>query len=257
MSDQPLDLLQIRNETFVREISFHDELASTNTKAMELSSSDYDTPLLVIAERQTSGRGRGSNAWWSSGGALTFTLLVDLPMLRIEQIGPMSLTVGLAICQLLEEFAPAADLALKWPNDVYLEGKKVCGILIERPVATEPRLAIGIGINVNNSMADAPDALQQKAVSLCDALETEVDRNRLLIGALTHLEKRIDDHIHRRADLLDQWRAYCLLTGREVSIDMHGEIVTGTCKGVDDDGALIVQSGFDTHRCIAGEVVRF
>ena len=253
--EQQLDLLRIRNESFVREIIFHHEVESTNSTAMELSKTEVATPVLVIAEAQTAGRGRGSNAWWSARGSLLFTLLIDVPMLRPQQIGAMSLTIGLAICQALEKIAPSADLALKWPNDVFLEGKKVCGILIENPNASEPRLAIGIGLNVNNSLTDAPIELQTVATSLCDQFGSKLDANVVLLECLAHLESRIQDHVHRPDSLLDQWRAYCMLLGRDVAVEMAGKTLTGKCEGVDQNGALLVtDSSGELHRCIAGSV---
>lgn len=255
MNQNTFDLLQIRDDTFVSEISYHEQLASTNTTAIELSKTEMQTPLLVLAETQSAGRGRGGNAWWSSPGALTFSLLIDLPMLRPDQIGPLSLSVGLAICQTIEMLAPAGDVALKWPNDVYLEGKKICGILIESPVATEPQLAIGIGINVNNAMSDAPDALRNAATSLSDELGEPLDQNRILIACLQQLEARINDHVHQRDRLLDQWRAYCMLTGRTVSVETHGRRIVGKCEGVDEEGVLLIRDeDHELHRCIAGTV---
>ena len=249
-----LDLLRLRKETFLREICFHEELKSTNSTAIELSRMDIQTPLLVIAQRQTAGRGRGSNTWWSSEGALTFTLIIDLPMRPPEPVGPISLTAGLAVLQAIEKIAPNADLGLKWPNDVFLEGKKVCGILVERLMASEPRLVIGIGINVNNSL-EADVVLQQMATSLRDELEAPVALCDVLIECLQHLEKRINDHVHRREYLLDQWRTYCLLTGRSVVVDAHGTELAGTCFGIDQTGALLIRGADDqVQRCIAGVV---
>lgn len=252
-----LQLLDIRNETFVREVSYHPELASTNVTAIELAQQSSETPLLVIADRQTAGKGRGGNSWWSSEGALTFTLVLDLPMLSPEELSSFSLTTGLAVCQTLEQFAPMADLAIKWPNDVYMNERKVCGILIERPVASEPQLAIGVGININNSLADAPPELQGKATSVKDQLESELSLSLVLTQVLQQIELRARDHVHNREALLDQWRAYSLLTGRNVQIDSPGHRVAGICRGIDEEGALLIDDGQQQHRCVAGVVSRF
>ena len=251
------DLLAIRNETFIREISFHDEVRSTNSTAIELAQSARDTPLLVLTERQTAGRGRGGNSWWSSTGSLTFSLLMDLPLPPDEQYSPYSLSAGLAVCLALEQFAAGSDLAVKWPNDVYLDGRKVCGILIERPIATEPRLVVGIGINVNNSHRNAPVELRERVTSILDAAGSTADRGEVLVRCLRKLQECTDMHFTRRSELLDQWRSYCLLTGREVAIEVGTETVAGRCQGIDIDGALMVADGDQVRRCTSGVVVKW
>ena len=255
--ENQLDLLEIRNETFLRDLRYFEEAESTNTLANELAATDCDTPLVVLAQRQTAGRGRNENQWWSSEGALTFTLLMDLPVRNVSDIGPFSLTVGLAVCQALERFAPAADLALKWPNDVYFNDKKVCGILIERPVASEPRLSIGIGINVNNSLGDAPEELRTGATSLLDELRSPQPLTAVLVQVLQRIEELAREHIHNRDRLIDQWRAYCMLTGRTVTIDQQGRQVRGVCRGVELDGSLVLQTEESEVKCISGVVADF
>ncbi len=252
------DLLRIREETNVADIAYLDEIDSTNSFAIkQLEESPVESPWLVLADKQTAGRGRGSNQWWASDGALTFSLAIEANDLDAEQIGKASLSTGLAVCQALERFAPAGDLALKWPNDVYLEGKKICGILIERSAARGDFVVIGIGINVNNSMANSSDEIVERAISLVDCLESEVDRTSVLIECLQQFDRRIRSIRLGDSMLLDQWRAYCMLTGRRVTVDLYEQEITGTCAGIDSTGALLVQSGEKTHRCIGGVVKSF
>ena len=255
--EDSFDLLAIRNETFLEAVSFHDELDSTNSVAADLAATDCKTPLLVLAERQTAGRGRGSNSWWSSSGSLTFSVLLDLPTMASDRFSTYSLTVGLAVCRTLEQFAPLADLAVKWPNDVYMNGRKACGILIERPVASKPRLVVGIGINVNNSRMDAPPELREKVTSLLHETRSSADRTAVLVRCLGQLETCTAEHISQPAEMLDQWRAYCMLTGRDVCIDIAGESIRGRCQGIDVDGSLLVYDGSDLRRCNSGVVSRW
>src|SRR5690606_23569450 len=135
----PFDLQRIRDETLVRTIDFHWELDSTNSQAIRmLEQSELPTPLLVLAETQTQGRGRGQNRWWSAPGALTCTLVAPLDKLPADRLPQVSLTTGLAVCQAVESLAPQADLGIKWPNDVYLDDRKLAGILIELPPSRPP-----------------------------------------------------------------------------------------------------------------------
>lgn len=252
------DLQLIREHTFVRDIDFHWETESTNDIALRRAEHlDTVTPLLVLAERQTQGRGRGQNRWQSSTGSLTFSLLLDLQEIPPDRLPQLSLTAGLAICQALEMFAPAADLAIKWPNDVYLGERKVAGMLIEVPPQRPPRGIIGIGINANNSLADYPDEVRRNSISLVDATEHPLPLTELLVACLQHLERLTELLNERPHALVDQWQAYHLLAGRQIEVDAYGENLRGVCDGIDADGALRVVTPRGLKRCLGGIVVDF
>lgn len=255
---QSFHLQRLRDETFVREIDFHWELDSTNSHAIQRAEEpDLLTPLLVLAERQTAGRGRGANQWWSAAGALTFSVVVSLDSLPHDKIPQMSLTVGLAICQALEQLAPLADFSLKWPNDVYLNAKKLSGILIELPRHQPPRAVIGVGVNVNNSVASAGGEVAERAIALCDALAAEHDLTEVLILCLQHLETRLEQLATHPRELLDQWRAYHLLSGQQIEVDTYGRTIQGTCLDLDEDGALLIETRSGIERCLGGVIRSF
>ena len=257
-ADASFDLPRIHDETFVRALDFHWDLDSTNSRALQhAEQAELNTPLLVLAERQTQGRGRGANRWWSAPGALTFSLLIPLDEIPAERLPMIALTVGLAICQAVEQVAPQADLALKWPNDVYLDERKLAGILIELPGRRPPHAVLGVGINVNNSMQETENELAQTSVSLRDAPRLEVDRTDLLIRCLQGMERRLDELRADSTGLIDQWRAYHLLHDRAVEIDTYHEILRGTCRGIDHDGALLVETPEGLHRCLGGVITSF
>ncbi len=251
------DLQRIRDESFVQELDFHWELASTNSHALERAEqSDPQLPLLVLTEQQTQGRGRGQNVWWSAAGSLTFSLVLELADLPQNQIPGISLTTGLAMCRAMESLAPLADVGLKWPNDVYLDDKKLAGILIERSARRPTRIVIGIGMNVNNSMQDAPPEVAERSISLCDASDEDWNLNDVLIAILQELEQCWIKFRQDPRGLLDQWRAYDLLLGRDVEVDIYDGTVQGRAAGIDSDGALLIDAGKGQQRCLGG-VVRF
>ena len=129
------DLDRLIAETSVQHVEYHPTLPSTSTTALELLQPLLDvSPALVLTSEQTAGRGRKGNVWWSSGGALTFTLVVDageLPMAP-ERRPMVSLAAGLAVRDALKAHAPEQEFALKWPNDVLSGEQKICGILVEQ-----------------------------------------------------------------------------------------------------------------------------
>ncbi len=252
------DLHRIRAETFVRELDFHWEIDSTNTHALQQAESgEPQLPLLVLAERQTQGRGRGVNRWWSSDGSLTFSLMMPLESLPPERIPCLSLTVGLALCRVVEQFSPQADVALKWPNDVYLDGRKLAGILIELPARRPPRAVVGIGINVNNSTRSAPEDLALRCLALCDALGHTLELQEVLVQCLLQIERHWNGLAQDPEATLAQWREYDLLDGAEVEIDVYQSRIQGRAEGIDGDGALLVRSDAGVHRCLGGVIRSF
>jgi len=265
----PTDLQRIVAETFIARIDFHQEIGSTNDRALELAHEAEDPfPLLVLAESQTAGRGRGTNQWWSSNGALTFSILLatDVAGLPTERWPQVSLTVGLAVCEALEELlargVPAASLEtlppvqLKWPNDVTIEGRKICGVLIEVPRGRTDRLLIGIGLNVNNSVENAPEELQGTATALCDLTGRQFVITDVLIEILKHLAERLQTSDLWNDAVRDGWRKRCLLTGQKIRIDLEVRQAEGVCRGIDDDGALLLDVGRKVERHFSGVVTR-
>lgn len=255
------DLESLQAETFVRTVRHTPESISTNTDALDWSRAlgRRDLPALIVADRQTGGRGRGSNRWWSAEGALTFSLLIEplehgVPMPRWPAL---SLTVGAAIAEALAGLAPGADVRLKWPNDVYVSGRKVSGVLIEAPPDAGQRLVIGVGINVNNPLEQAPPEVRGRAVSLCEVLGRSQPMLPVLQAVLQQLELDLAALATEHPALLSRWRRLCLLTGRSVVITDSGRTTAGTCLGLDDDGALRVQTGRSIERLFSGVVTEF
>ena len=149
MSNQPLaefDLEQLLDTTFLKSVQHFRQTDSTNAQAIKLlaAKDKLSTPCLVYAESQTAGRGRGGNQWWSQAGSLTFTVIVDVRQFSLtpKQLIKLPLLTGLAVLQTCQASVSKLasdsngcrdDFALKWPNDVYLSGRKLAGILIEVP----------------------------------------------------------------------------------------------------------------------------
>lgn len=236
------DLERIEADAPLAGVEYHPEIASTNDRAMELArNSELLTPHLVLADKQTAGRGRGSNRWWSQNGALTFTVIYDLalPTARWPQI---SLSVGLAVCEVLSARLPREQIGLKWPNDVHLAGKKVCGILVEIPSQRPGRFVIGIGLNVNNSPATAQAELTTIATSMFDVSGQEFDRSEVLIAVIRALDRELRQLQNDSSDLQSRWQALCVLQGEQVQLTAGEKVVSGRCEGIDADGALVLMT---------------
>jgi BirA family biotin operon repressor/biotin-[acetyl-CoA-carboxylase] ligase len=246
----------------VEQVEFHHEIDSTNDRALELArTAACRYPALVVAEVQSVGRGRGANRWWADFGAVTFSLLIEtdsthLPPRRWPQV---SLTAGLAVCEVIEDLLVDNEQAvrLKWPNDVFVGHRKVCGILVEAPPDRPRTIVLGIGINVNNSLSHAPPELQSTAAALCDVAKQEFSLIDVLERVLIRLEERLQWIGSRDDELRSRWRQRCLLTDRTVRIDLGARAVTGFCRGIDEEGALMLETPHGPERCFAGVVTEF
>ena len=257
----PFDISRIVNETRVRHVEYHATLPSTSTTAFELLQPLMQvSPSLVLTSEQTAGRGRKGNAWWSTTGALTFTLVInadELPM-KSERRPMISLAAGLAVRDSLQAHASDHEFLLKWPNDVYTGEQKICGILVEQhSIAERQAVLIGIGVNVNNSLRDAPTEVSQRAISLFDLEGHSLELTSVLISILQRLDFRIGQLSTQPRMALSEANRHNLLTGRTVTLQLADQTVTGTCIGIDEEGQLVLQSETALHRCSSGIVLRW
>ena len=270
MSDSQLrraDVERLLDTTFIQSVHFFPELGSTNDEAQGCVGDDSRLPALFVAARQTAGRGRGSNRWIASAGALTFSLLADASRLRSGQEArpQLSLWTALGIRSGLARFVPASDLQVKWPNDVYLRQKKVCGILIESVVGAPHCLVVGIGINANNMLADTStgEELSRTAIALrevCGNVQLVDVLHETLLGVAGAWSSFAERH-----DICASWRPHCFLTGKSIQWQTGASTYAGVCGGIAPDGALLLkaarelgapqhQDGTSTIRCYGGTV---
>jgi BirA family biotin operon repressor/biotin-[acetyl-CoA-carboxylase] ligase len=255
-----LDSDALRSATFVRYVEVHDTLGSTNDRANELAKdASISLPALITARHQTAGRGRGRNAWWASDGALTFSVVLEPIHLGIATTNwpQLSLATAVAVCDALQPAVPVANCGIKWPNDVFIDGSKACGILIESPCGGAPakdRLIIGIGINVNYSWRTAPRAVGPRGTSLSDVTGTQHDLQTILVRVLQAIQERLNQLAAGDPQLPEAWQLRCWLTEQRVDVNAGDRWITGVCAGIDHDGALMVGDMNGIHRVHSGTV---
>lgn len=219
-----------------------DRTPSTNAVVAERARQGEPAGLVVVAEEQTAGRGRLDRTWLSPPRAgLTFSVLLR-PELPPAQWPWLPLWTGLAVASALRERAEV-DAVVKWPNDVLVADRKVCGVLAEVPA---PGAAvIGIGLNVTTTADELP---HERAGSLRLAGATTTDRDTILRAVLRSLTRVLGDADASRA----AYRATCSTLGRRVRVDLPGDRqAEGRAEAVDDDGRLVV----DGTAYGAGDVV--
>jgi BirA family transcriptional regulator, biotin operon repressor / biotin---[acetyl-CoA-carboxylase] ligase len=239
-----------------RVIEFHPEIGSTNDRARDLLADPSGEGTVVIADLQTTGRGRRGRSWLSPAGTNLMISVPLRPRLAAERGGWLAMAAALAVRGACE---PTAPLWLRWPNDLVAdEGLKVAGLLVEATLEGEwvRDAVVGIGINANwPSRADLPVELAGRATSLAELSGTEVDRFRLLERLLAHLDAEIRA-LEAGLAPLDRYRAAAWLNGRQVTVTLPAGELEGRVVGVSDHGALLVDDGSSTVEVAYGEVVR-
>lgn len=258
----PVGLKAVRQlvcDQFIRSAACFEELGSTNTLALsqvqDATCSEMTLPRLLIADRQLAGRGRRGRTWSSDDGTLTFSLIVsfDDPSLRERFIKLGSLAVGLGISRFVEyEFAPL-QVKLKWPNDVYLAGGKLAGVLIELVAGKSNFFVIGVGLNVG-TRPDLNDPVSLPSVaSLSHVLGRSVKRYELLAGIVPSILESINAVETEPSSLLIDFRKRCQLTGHPVEYQAEDGRRTGMCIGVNDSGGLRIQNATGEEVIHSGE----
>lgn len=250
------DLEAIQKADWVQTLDYFDELGSTNDHALATADDNRRHPRLILCNQQNSGRGRGSNRWTVTPGALTFSLVIEPVEMGIppERWPTLSVAVGGAICEAISALLPSCDVRLKWPNDVYADGRKLGGILVEVPPVNPPRLVIGVGLNVQNSVREAPQELQARMVAVSDLTENCPSRSVVLERVLAQLANDFSQLAVDPVSLAHGWRSRCFLTGRTVTLNDGLRTLTGACQGIDDDGALRIYTEYGPQRCLAGTI---
>ena len=228
---------------------------STQRVARDLARSGAAEGTAVVAEEQTAGRGRLGRTWHSPPGDNLYCSIVLRPPRAPAEVPQIALVAGLAVADAVQETAGRCP-AIKWPNDVLLDGKKVCGILTEMESEMDRVHHVIAGIGVNLNTRRFPRELREKASSLLLLTGRPVERAPFTARLLAALEARYGRYLSVGfASVRTEWESYSCLTGTEVRVQGPGGEVAGRVIGLDDDGALRLR-GADGRvtRIVAGEV---
>ena len=237
-----------------RRVVVYPRVGSTNDEAKRLAEDGAPEGTLVVADEQTAGRGRLQRTWWAPAGTALLMSLILRPDLAPHQAQRLTMLCSLAICDAIAGTTGLVP-AVKWPNDVLLRGRKVCGILTELGIEG-PRLAyavVGMGVNVNVDFGGA-GGLAHTATSLAQELGREVSRLELLRAILINVEERYA-RLRAGESPHAEWAARLATLGQRVIVTTPTEQLSGIAEGVDADGALLLrdENGVLRH-ILAGDV---
>ncbi|MEX2416238.1 MAG: biotin--[acetyl-CoA-carboxylase] ligase [Paenibacillaceae bacterium] len=241
-----------------RHIHLYDKLESTQTEAHRLVANGSGHGTLVIAERQTSGRGRMGRPWHSPAGLGIWMSLVITPQLALPFASQITLLTAVVLCRTIRKNYQV-DIGIKWPNDLLIQARKVSGILVESSGEDERirYMVIGVGIGCNMETEDYPAELRGIATSLSMETGVRIDRTQLIASFLEQFEELYKLYLEQGfAPIRILWESLSVSMHKPIRILSGGDWKEGVALGIDEMGALIVrQSNGEALHVYSGETI--
>ncbi|HUH07100.1 MAG TPA: biotin--[acetyl-CoA-carboxylase] ligase [Egibacteraceae bacterium] len=245
----------VRAPTLISAVEWHAEATSTNSLAIDAAAAGAAHGHLILAGRQTAGRGRRGRRWHDAPGVSLLLSIVLRPNAAPHRLQMLPLVAGVALAEAVRPFCPLAAVGLKWPNDLLIDGRKAAGILAEG--AVDGAVVVGVGVNVDWRGVERDEELAG-ATSVAEASEGPVDAWKVLAGFAGVFGRRYEDWEADPAQFLDDYRDWCVTLGKPVRVGLAGAAagagLEGVAIGIAEDGALLVRSGIETVAVSAGDV---
>lgn len=226
-----------------------EELESTNDEAKKEYIQNSKENIIIIADKQTNGRGRRGRVWLAPAGNLFMSLVFDFD---IKNLGYLSIVSSLSLFETIKNIEPNLDVKIKWPNDVLVDMKKISGILIEKS-DYENRFTIGIGVNIKASPKDLSS--NYEATSL-NELGVKIEREDFVAKFLVFFDKNIEKiKEDKKEELREKWQKNAINLNKNIAIALDNETIEGQFVGIDENCALLIKMKKNQIRKIyAGDV---
>lgn len=232
----------LKTEKLGQKIIVLDETDSTNNTAKELASSGEGHGTVIVADMQTSGKGRLGRNFVSPKGKGLYMSVIIRPDFSIETASLITSMTACATACAVEKLCEH-DVKIKWVNDLYMNGRKICGILTEASFGLEMKsldyAVIGIGINVRSAEGSFSRDLRVSATSVEDETSLKIDRNRLCAEVINNLEDYLAEIENR--NYIREYRHRELLTGNTITANVNGSTIIAFAEGIDDNANLIIK----------------
>ncbi len=237
-------ILQAAGELDVfKKLHLHDVIDSTQSEAHRLAVTGGEHGTLVLADSQSSGRGRQGRDWYSPPGQGIWMSLILMPKLSLTFAPQMTLVTAVALCRTIRKQL-RADVGIKWPNDLLIAGKKISGILVES-VGEDERvryMVIGVGIDCNMEASDYPEELQKKATSLRIETGERIDRSSLIVAFLQEFDELMRLYLeYGFAPIRTLWESHSVTLSQQLKLHSGGRLIEGEAIGMDDYGGLLIR----------------
>jgi len=228
-----------------KEIYYFPELKSTNIMAKEKAlhrTEAIDEGTLIITERQSAGKGRLGREWFSPAGGIWLSILL-YPQLSPSYISRITLMTAVAVVKAIRIYTQIKS-QIKWPNDILINEKKVCGILTEMSAELDMInwVVVGIGINANINQEEFPEDIRANSISLKEVLGEEISRVKLIQIYLKEFEEYYEKLKRKEfPSILKEWKLYSHTLRRKTKVDIGERIITGEAVDISEEGALILK----------------
>jgi BirA family transcriptional regulator, biotin operon repressor / biotin---[acetyl-CoA-carboxylase] ligase len=229
----------LKTKRIGQKVVVYNSTSSTNDVAAKYAKSKNNDGLVVLAEEQVKGRGRGGNKWLSGkGDSVICSILLTDCAVNAELL---SLTIAVATAEAIGK-CTKAEAKIKWPNDIILNNKKVAGILVEsKKVNKLAAYIIGIGINCHQSKQGFPAELRKAATSIDIETGGQIDRTSLIKRLLTSIETSLEIAEQNKEEIIEQWQRLSTQLGQRVALIYNRKKFAGNCIGIDPENGLILQ----------------
>lgn len=227
-----------------KELHIFNKTDSSNLQAFRIASAGAAEGSIVIAESQTSGKGRFGRRWVSPSGKNLYLSIIIRPQIPTLTAPRLTLVAAVALSETLDTF-DASNHRIKWPNDILFNGKKISGILTEMKGDCDSIdfIIIGIGVNLNSSSDHYPDEIKDTVISLKEITGSEIDRTVFLNSFLQRFEKKYSEFLEGRfSEILERWIEKSAIINQRIKVTNYDEIFTGLVIGITPDGNLTVQT---------------
>ena len=247
---------QLKTRLIGKYIHSYRLVKSTNDLVTQMAESGAPEGTIVTAEQQSQGRGRLGRTWFSPEGTGIYVSILLRPRIKPEQAPGLSIMTSVALAEALERYAPG-EVQIKWPNDILVGGKKVCGVLTELSAERKKiqHVVVGVGINVNQKAADFPPDIKRTATSLRIATKKPINRAELLKQFLLYFEREyLAYQKYGLKKAQRRLRKYSSMLGKTVRILSGDHVIEGVAVDIDASGALILYHSGKRIAISAGEV---
>ena len=240
-----------------RSLVVAESLESTNLTVREMANQGIPHGLVVAADHQTGGLGRNGRVWQSPAGVNLYFSMLLRPACPPGIVPQVAILTALAERRALAQLLPQLDVQLKWPNDVWVRGRKLSGILCTmscQGIRTDYAI-VGVGLNVNALEADFAQDIRARATSLRRLTGQSFARGKVLAFLLNHFESLYGEWLNAASlsPFLEEWRQASVLEGKQVTVEQGNSPVSGVVDGITPDGQLILHNGTRTRLATAGD----
>ena len=250
---------KIKSEFVGRRVYYFDEIDSTQNYALQISNNKNENGTVIVAEKQTDGKGRLNRKWYSPEGGIWLSVIIH-PEFQISDATIIPLAASLALCESIKK-VHKIKTDVKWPNDITIDGKKVAGMLIDTSIQGNKveNLVLGIGINFAVNIQQIEKRLKNSpnfyGVTSLFPEKNKPSKTELLVQFLLELEKVINSLIKgKNAQIIKDWSKHTNMFGKTISGNTGNCKISGIAIIIDSDGALIIKTGTKNRRIFVGDV---